>query len=316
MSRIFLDDRAQREFARDGFTVARLLSADEVAAVRASVDRLSAGRSPATENRDPSGLYVSFQDSDLDYRREVYRYLRDFVSPRLDRILADYRVLTATVVEKPAGEGDMELHRDWWMSADPADMNLIVWCPLVDTDEGNGTIRLVVGSQRVTGDISAAHASKYFAGYGEELKRRARPIPLRAGEALLFDATMAHWSPENRSAESRPALSLMCLPKAAVPAFYTARNSAEGPMLELFDMSGDAYYEHDMADLMAGTIRAKSLGLVKNPNRSITLEEFDRRVAAAQARRSGLRPTHAAARWSERVRTALGRLRSARSRLG
>lgn len=304
MGRIFLDGEAEREFARDGYATVRLLDLEDVAAVRAGIEALASGRSLATRNRDPSGLYVSFQDDDLDYRRQLFEYLRGFVSPRLGRVLADYRVLTATMVEKPAGEGDMALHRDWWMSADPADVNLIVWCPLVDADDSNGTIRLVEGSQRITGDISAANATQYFAGYGEALKRRARSVSLAAGEALIFDATMVHWSPGNGSSRSRPALSLMCLPSGAVPAFYVARSSPEGPMLELFDMSADAYYDHRMSELLAGTIRTKSLGLVSNPNRAITLKEFERRVGATEARSIG------------GLGRVLGRLMASRARAG
>lgn len=306
MTGIFLDDRAERDFARDGYAVVRLISADEAASLLDGLGPVRGGEEGG------SGLYVSFMDSDRDQRRRIYRYLRDALSPRLDRILDGYNVLAATLLDKPAGEGDMDLHRDWWMSADPEDRNVIVWCPLVDADDANGTIRLVVGSHRLIPDLSAPHGGVYYARYQEALKRRARAFPLRAGEALVFDATILHWSPANRSGRARPAVNLMCLPKAAVPVFYKAQASPDGPMFELFDMSDEGYYEHDMADFLAGTIRRKSLGFVANTNRSMSLEECERRLAAAEARRTG----GVATGWGERIRTLLGRPASARARLG
>jgi hypothetical protein len=310
VTRIFLDEQAERDFARDGYAVVRLVTAEEATAL---LDGLATLRNPSGRNGKRSGLYVSFMDSDRDQRRRIYHFFRDALSPRIDRVLDGYKVLAATLLDKPAGDGDMALHRDWWMSADTEDRNLIVWCPLVDTDDTNGTIRLVVGSHRLIPDLSAPHGGAYYAPYQEALMKRARSIPLRAGEALIFDATILHWSPVNGSGRARPAVNLMCLPNAAVPVFYKAQSSPEGPRFELFDMSDEGYYEHDMADFLAGTIRRKSLGFVPNRNRSLPQEECERRLAAAEARMSGRR---GGVRWGERIRTLFGRPANARERQG
>ncbi len=312
---IFVDDLAERDFARDGYAIVRLIPADEAAALLESVAALRPAR--AAPGGRGSGLYVSFMDSDRDQRRAIYRHLRDALSPHVDRILPGYKVLTATLLDKPAGEGDMDLHRDWWMSADVEDRNLIIWCPLVDADEINGTIRLVTGSQRLIHDLSAPRGGVYYAHYHEALKRRARSIPLRAGEALVFDATMLHWSPANDSGQARPAVNLYCLPKDAQPVFYKALSSPDGPVFELFDMSGEAYYDHDAAELVAGTIRRPSLGFVPNRNRPMAQEECERRLDAAQARGAGA-PAAAGggSPWRRRIAFMLGRPGPAPKRAG
>ncbi len=312
MGRIFLDDQAERDFARDGYAVVRLIGADEAAAL---LDGLAPLRRAPRPEGDGSGLYVSFMDSDRDQRRRLYHYFRDALEPRLEGVLDGYTVLAATLLDKPAGEGGMDLHRDWWMSSDLQDRNLIVWCPLVDADDANGTIRLVVGSHRLIPDLSAPHGGVYYARYQDALKRRSRSFPLRAGEALIFDATILHWSPAPGSGRARPAVNLMCLPKGAVPVFHKAHASPDGPMFEQFDMSGEGFYEHDMADFLAGNIRRPSLGFVPNPNRTISLEECERRLAAAEGRRIGAAGGAVVGTgWGTRLRTLLRRPASARAR--
>jgi hypothetical protein len=315
VKRIFLDEQAERDFARDGYAVVRLISAEEAASLLDGLAPLRVPHGP-TRNEQSSGIYVSFMDSDLDQRRRIYHYFRDALASRIERILDDYTVLAATLLDKPAGEGDMDLHRDWWMSADMNDRNVIVWCPLVDTDNSNGTIRLVVGSHRLIPDLSAAHGEVYFAHYQAELKEKARSFPMRAGEALIFDATTLHWSPANGSDRDRPAVNLMCLPRSALPVFYKKQPSSEGSMFEMFDMRDDGYYEHDMADFLAGTIRRNSLGLVPNPNRPMTLEECERRLAEANARSVGGGGGHKALGWGKRISMLLARALSARTRHG
>lgn len=316
MTRIFTDHQAERDFARDGYAVVRLIAADAAAALLDSLAPLRGDR-PAAAAAGGSGLYVSFMDADRDQRRAIYRRLSDALSPEVDRILPGYKVLTATLLDKPAGEGDMDLHRDWWMSADTEDRNVIVWCPLVDADEVNGTIRLVTGSRRLVHDLSAPRGGVYYAHYHQALKDRARPVPLRAGEALVFDATMLHWSPANASGRPRPAVNLYCLPGDARPVFYKATSSPDGPLFELFDMSGEAYYDHDAAELVAGDINRPSLGFVPNRNRPMPLEECERRLDAALARSAaGAGGQAGGSRWGRRLAGLLGRPGAARRRAG
>lgn len=304
MNRIFRDEEQQRRFERDGFVVSRLMPTEAAAAILEDLSAMQRGRPRDAENRQESGFYASFLDRDLVHRRNIYRYLKERLEPGLDSLVDGYKIMTATFLEKPPGGGEMDLHCDETMTADPDDVNFNIWCPLVDVDESNGALQLVAGSQRLVPHITAAGIPTWFAHCRSELKARSRSFTLRAGEALIYDSTMPHWSPPNRSGNSRFAIGLLCVPRHATPALYLARSTPEGPMFELVDMSDDGYYRHGLDEIAAGTVPRRSLGLIGNRNRTLSPAEFERRMAAA-ARRRRVAGLSIPRRWMARIRTRL-----------
>lgn len=281
----------QADFERQGYAVVPLLlAADEVTAARAELERLRAAS--AVADPDGSACHSSFVSSDQVYRRNVHDFVCALLAARLDAILVDYRPLLGTYLCKPPGGGKMHLHRDWTWTTDPEDVAVNVWCPLVDVAESNGALRVVAGSQRLVAQVAAPRVPLYCAGFEERVMAQAVPVSIGAGEALIFDGSILHWSPNNPSRGLRPAANLVCIPNEAKPAFYRfdasnrGRAASRAWRFELFDMSGDAYFEHSMEELRAGLLRAPSLGFVSNRNRALTAAEFDRLLACRRSRQA------------------------------
>jgi hypothetical protein len=284
---IVADSRANADLLHRGFTIARLLSADEATAL---LERMVAIRGGESFDRTDGGgtgieFHSSFLDMDPDYRKRADELVRSSFAGRLDALLRDYEILNGGLLLKPAWSSEVNLHYDWTMIRDLDQVSLNVWCPLVDVDISNGALQLVEGSQRLVRHIGAPHAPLYCRGYEAVLKERSTPIPLRAGEAVIYDSTVLHWSSPNGSGRARPVIAMNCIPRTATPVFYRLDDETAGRRFEVFDMSGGAYYEHDAADYFAGRIRARSLGFVRNGNRVVPLAEFERRLARAKNRR-------------------------------
>jgi hypothetical protein len=285
--RILRDPGLQSELAGRGYVVVRLLSAEEAASM---VERLAALR-PEGEfaSTDESGkgfdYHASYLDSDKAYRDRADALVREAFAPRIGHVLDDYVILMGGFLVKPPGAGDVKLHMDWTMTADPDEVRLNVWCPLIHVDEGNGALRVVERSHKLVPHIGAPHTPSYCRASVDALKARSTPIRLQAGEAVIFDNSLLHWSPPNRSDKVRPVAGFTCVPAAATPAFYRLDREAGGRRFEVYDMSGGAWLAHKPADLFDGTISRPSLGFVANPNRALPLAEIERLLERGSATR-------------------------------
>ena len=276
MRAIFKDPARQQEFARDGFTVARLLSEEEAGSVYAEIEAIELGK--GFEHNSPNPYHATYFDEDVDYRRRALGFVRKAIEARAEQLLSDYRLVTAGFVVKRPGDGAVSLHRDWTLTETTEEVTLNFWCPLVDTDETNGTLRLVVGSHGLVPNIETAHVPSYFESYGEAIKPLARAIRVKAGEALIFDSGALHWSDANRSASPRPALLATWVPKESRVVFYAVDQDSGGERFELVDMDDGSLVEHTPAQLAAKEFSRPRLGFAENRNEIVSQAEFERRL--------------------------------------
>lgn len=284
MNPIFVDPERQREFARDGFTIIRLMAADEARALDAEIAALDLGKGFARNSDAYSDPYhATYFDEDMDYRRRAYAFARRAMVERAGQALSGYRMVAGGFVVKRAGDGAVPLHRDWTLTEDARHLTLNFWCPLVDTDDENGTLRLVVGSHKLVPNIETAHVTPYFAAYGPALKEMSTSVPVRAGEALVFDSGALHWSAANRSERPRTAILSTWIPEASRTVFYALDRSSGGNRFELFDMEDDGLIEHTPTQLAERAFTRRSLGFVPNRNRAVPYEEFAARLARGES---------------------------------
>jgi hypothetical protein len=112
---------------------------------------------------------------------------------------------------------------------------------------------------------------------------RATPVPLEAGEALIFDTTILHGSRVNTTGRLRPVAASLCIPKGASIVFHRLDQASGGARFERFDMEQDGFVEHTAQDFYGGSIRRRSLGFVKNRNRAVSLAKFEQLMANGES---------------------------------
>jgi hypothetical protein len=140
-------------------------------------------------------------------------------------------------------------------------------------------LRFVTGSHRLVRNIETPRVPYYFLSYAAELKERATPVATKAGEALIFDTTVVHWSRANASNRLRPVAASLFVPEDSTVVFHWLDQASGGTRFEQFDMEDDGYLDHSAQDFYSGKIRTRSLGFVENRNRGVSLAEFDELMA-------------------------------------
>ena len=255
MSRLLADPDRDRALREKGFTTAALLAAGEAEQLLEALLALRPDAAEPTDRAMPGfACHSSFLHPDEAYRRAACVIVEEALGPRLDALLVGYRRLIAGFLVKPAGTGEVPLHRDWTMTANADAVALSIWCPLADVEEANGALAFVPGSHRMAGGIETPNRPARWHEVAARLKGDAVPAPLRAGEAAIYDSRTLHWSHPNRARAIRPVATATYIPAAEIPVFYSVGPGARDGRAEAIDMSGDLYLAQDPADWFRGAV--------------------------------------------------------------
>jgi hypothetical protein len=238
---MFSDRALEAEFQRIGYVIVPLLDPAEVEALRTSF------RQPADLHERP--FSASIMSSDVAYRRRASATIRDAVAGKLRHLLPDYRIVFCNfAVKLPANElGEVELHRDWTFVDESRYTSIGLWLPLIDVTPENGCLHVVPGS----------HES---APLWRGLQSTARsvpdappdPIPMRAGEALLFSQCLLHGSRPNASDQMRVSAASVLVPDAATLLYV---HSIPRDPSEVFEVDDDFYLRHQIGARPGDTCR-------------------------------------------------------------
>lgn len=221
-------DTIRAAYDRDGFAVVpHLADAATVAALRETYDRLFESRA-GWDRGDFFDMLADEgggapQQMSLPQLAWPSRYAPELAASPIRQAAQDIgRALLGPTAElvwefailKPPGIGaPTPWHQDEasFTLGTPYRTAVSVWIPLQDTDEANGCMLYVPGSQR---EPLLPHASVDGIGRAHALHAvgvdasRAVPVPLRAGDAVLHHSRTLHAAGPNRSAAPRRALTL------------------------------------------------------------------------------------------------------------
>lgn len=276
-ARVFQGDAEEARFWSEGYVVREFLDVDGVAEL---IERFAALRPADGFQPDPtksSQYHCTFLDESRSYREAVDRLTRDLIDPRIDAVLADYEVLTGNFYVKQPGTGRFEVHLNWATVADPAVTTLTIWIPLADTTVEAGTIHVVPGSHKLYPDVATAAATQYFSEFIQELiDDHLVPLELRLGQAVIFDDTLIHWSPENMAEVPRVSLQVEVVPKAATKAVWVP-DPADDRWMNVYEVDRTFFLTQDK-EVFYGRPDLPCIARVPNANRTVTYQAFCERL--------------------------------------
>jgi len=245
-----------------GFAAARLLDAHEVEALRRRYRELEV---------DPEhAFFASSEHAEREVARQVDHDVKAALGPALERLLPGYEPFLGAFISKgPLGWNAVELHQDWTYTLEPEQRAVIVWCPLLDVDAGDGGLQLVPGSHRWSDRLRGSGAlPSPLAEVAEAAEGKALRFSLPAGTALLYDAGVLHGSPPNCGQEVRVAAAVALAPKGAQLVHYHAEEGGpvEGYLIDeawyttqTFGQRPQGYRRSDPEPARAGTHSAAEL---------------------------------------------------------
>jgi ectoine hydroxylase-related dioxygenase (phytanoyl-CoA dioxygenase family) len=226
-------------FLRDGCVVVDLLNEQDLRVLREESERLLRPGRP--------GFDSTILSADTEYRKAVDVSIRRCIAPSVDSLLTDYRIAFCTFVVKDArsDQSTVPMHQDWSFVDELRFISIGLWCPLIDVDLENGCLQVVRGSHAFAYPPRAACTPFAYPQLIPYLQENClHSLPIKAGQALLFDQRLFHCSPPNRGIQLRVAATAVLVPSKSKLRYYHAANLREPDRIEVFEVEDSFYLSH------------------------------------------------------------------------
>lgn len=213
------DKRANDELRLEGYVVIDLLDGDGVAELRAL--------RRAFHNTPRTGWFSDFYSPDPVVKRTVNDRMKKAFRPAVERLFIDHEsVLQNFVINWPGNGGGLVLHQHSSV-VDTKHRSVVVWCAVSDASEENGTLHVVPRSHRLQGGPRPERTASWHEPHENLiLRNHLVSVPLRAGQAIVFDNQLLHCSFENLTDEPRVSAALVVIPSLAGFRYFEATSSA------------------------------------------------------------------------------------------
>lgn len=229
MLKVFKDDTHQTQFERDGYIILPFYSDNEIQELKALYKRL--------HPKDEKGFFPSTFSSDKNYRVEADKEIRRLCERSILQYFQDIKVICGCfIVKSPVPESAMCVHQDMTLVDESKYTGINIWVPLIDLNDENGTLEVLPKSHRIFPTYRSSTIPEFFAECSQDIKPYMTKVYPKAGEAVIFDQSIIHYSKANASKDVRIVTNTYLTHKEAK--FQTCYwEKGYGNKVELFEQS-------------------------------------------------------------------------------
>jgi ectoine hydroxylase-related dioxygenase (phytanoyl-CoA dioxygenase family) len=207
----------------DGYVVVDFLNPDELKEMQKGIRELGFGMD------NEKKLRISVIQGSVEKRNEIFEKLSPVFQRTINEFLQNYKIIRIAVFDKLPGGDGIRIHQHANLVDESKYRSLAIWIPLTETKVDMGTLHVAKGSHLFTNFIRSY--DDYFTVFenvsARVMKRYSIPLSLTAGQAVIFDDRLIHWSPPNISSRIRTAIQLEMVPQEAELAIYYRANEQE-----------------------------------------------------------------------------------------
>ena len=283
MRKVMNDAQLEAMFQRDGYVEIPFISKEEVEGLKQKFyDTLpkSGGQITAGETGVEGAGFITYDftfiDRNIDYKKEVFKIITEYFQPHVEKWLADYKPIIANYIRKKTDTGEVPLHQNWAFADEKKVCTVSIWCPLVDSFEENGTLQVVPGSHKRFGEVRGPMIpwelddikSEIISGY-------LKPLNVKAGNAIVLDDSIVHYSAINKTNDLRLAIQLILIPGEEPSIHYHMNPAESAELVNVLEVDRDFYMQFNPWKQPEG---AKVVKQFKHQPRRIDIKEFNVRM--------------------------------------
>ncbi len=249
MRRVFNDNNLEEKFQKDGYVIIDFLSENEVEDLRKNYfETISNSGGLITEQEakiDNQITYdFTFIDKNIEYKKLVFDLITSKFAKQVKNYLADYRPIIANFIRKKTAAGEVPLHQNWAFVDERKCTSVSIWCPLVDSNEKNGTLQVVPGSQKRFGEIRGPMIHWELENIKNDIiGKHLVPMNIKAGQAVVLCDSIVHYSAINKTDELRLAIQLILLPSEEKSIHYHMNPAESKTKVDVLEVDVDFYMQ-------------------------------------------------------------------------
>lgn len=229
---IFKEQEYQAEFDQNGYVILPLLDEEQIRSLKLLYEKCY----PEGVN----GFFSTTFANNVEHREEVNRSIKKLCKENIDQIFSNYKILFSSfIVKAPGKDSELIMHQDMTLVDEKIYSGINIWCPLIDLNEKNGAIRVLKSSHRFFHTYRGSSLPDIYDDVKEELQPLLKPLYLKAGEAVIFDQSIIHYSPPNLSDNERPVINTFVAHKDARIKICYWDQDEFGEKVEIFEQEDD-----------------------------------------------------------------------------
>ncbi|MFL0658917.1 methyltransferase domain-containing protein [Cylindrospermopsis raciborskii UAM/DH-MRr] len=247
--------------------------------------------SPDKANISQSYVANSYTDQSEEVRAIGPKIIQNILSPHIEDLLDDYRILYCGLFVKAPRGGWLDIHYHPTVVEDLKHWIIDIWCPLLDTDLSNGTLCVVPESHKIFPEVIdyPSETALFCRDYKRNIREKySIALPSKAGHGVIFEDSLLHWSPQNLTNSARYAVHCTCIPREAI-AVHIHFDSRSPQQFEIYEGT-DKFFEEEFGRPVPRPGDLKLLKIIPNQNRPYGFEEFQERMGNAAQLRQELYP--------------------------
>ncbi|MFT4969347.1 MAG: ectoine hydroxylase-related dioxygenase (phytanoyl-CoA dioxygenase family) [Chitinophagales bacterium] len=251
MRNVLNNDDLEHEFQKNGYISVPFLNTQEVAELKEiffntlpeSGGQITSGEIKVNEEHLITYDFT-FIDKNIEYKRKVFDVITKYFEPHMKQLLAEYKPIIANFIRKKPDSGEVPLHQNWAFADERKYSTVSIWCPLVDSSAENGTLQVVPGSHKRFGENRGPMVPWELDGIKNEIiKNHLVPLETKAGDCVVLDDSIIHYSNINKTEGLRLAVQLICIPKETPSYHYYLDPAAKDQKIEVLEVDHEFYLE-------------------------------------------------------------------------
>lgn len=275
MRPILIDPDLNAQFEELGWVVVPFLSPEEVDQV------VQIYRETGPAPGDPRlSIFFDYQSGSPDYKRAASNALRPIWERHAADILDDYELFYPEFIMKwPGYRSGFAPHQDVTFVDESKYRTVSIWVPMVDVTGEDGAdaglICMLPGSHRWVEWPQAWNPEFPFSGLERDIiEKHSVGVPVRAGEGLVFDHRIVHFSLPNNNPVPRLVCDGNFRPREAE--MYHYRSSGEGSF-DLYAIDEEFFFDTNPALLSQGPPEPdRFVRSLTVPRPTVTAEDLER----------------------------------------
>ncbi len=191
-------------------------------------------------NYENGGTFYSLFSKDKDYRLKIHNDINEILVSMYNKYFKNYKVIiNSFIVKLPGPNSNFALHQDSSGLDEYQFSPLSLWIPLQKTNLENGTLCIIPKSHGLYHPYRGLSITPSFAKYESLLKKYLVPLNFEAGDILVFDNRLIHFSPLNNTKQPRiVSLSGLFPENAEIQVCYKDEKSINSP-IEIYKQEDD-----------------------------------------------------------------------------